>query len=217
MSHFWLSVYLSENVHFLASEYGINWGVVSCEMLTLRSRFYLFLPTAASASLRRGAISVTRPLAGCKRTFQLCGEEVDFTEGLGDLQSGERVVSRRSRMFLFHHPGNKLLTLCYLRGSVGKRQGRLCCTDSVGPFCRVMLVPPGFISDDRRVVDVQVPQVLLRQDGILNSFIVFKFVSGLWIMLMMLRTCGRLCLGWEKLIGGVGVGGMKVIGRSTLD
>lgn len=217
MNPFWLSVYLSEYVHFLESEYRINWGVASCEILTLRSRVYLFLPAVASASLRGGAISVTWPLAGCEWTFQLCGEEVDFTEGLGDLQSGERVVSRRSRRFLFHHPGNKHLTLCYLRGSVGKRQRRLCCMNSVGPFCRVMMVPPGFIPDDRRVIDVQVPQVLLGQYGVLNSFIIFRFVSGLWISLMILRRCGRLCLGWEKLIGGVGVGGIKVTGRSTLD
>lgn len=217
MSHIGLSVHLSEHVYFLAWKNGRNWGVVSCAIQTLRSGFYLFLPAAASGSFHGGVISVTRPLAGCDRTFQLCGEEVDFTEGLGHLQSGERVVSRGSRRFLFHHPGNKLLTLCNRRGSVGKRQRRFCCMNSVGPFCRIMLLPPGFLPDDHRVVDVLVPQVLLGQYGALNSFIIVTFVPGLWISLLILWRCGRLCLGREKLIGGVGVGGMKVIGRSTLD
>lgn len=149
-------------------------------MRGLESGFYLFLPAVASSSLHRGAVSVTRPLAGGGRTSQLCREEVDLAEGLGDLQSGERVVSRRPGRLLSHHPGNKLLTLCYLCGSVGERQRCLCCVNSVGPFCRLMLVPPGFIPDDCRVVDIQVLPVLLWQHGgVLGGFSIFRLVSGL--------------------------------------
>lgn len=182
--------------------------------------FYLFLPAVASVSLRGGAVPVSGPLAGRGRTPQLRGEEVHLAEGLGDLQSGEGVVSRRSGRLLFHHPGNELLTLGDLRGSVGVRQGRLGCGGGLGPVCRVLLVPPGFIPDECTVVDVQVPQVLLRQCGVLDSFCVFRFVSGLWVPLMVLwRRGGRggWSLGWEELVGGVAVGGMKVIGGSVLD
>lgn len=156
----------------------MNRGVVSGVILTLRSSVYLFLPAAASASLHRGAVFVTRPPAGCERTLQLRGEEVDLTEGLGDLQRGERVVPRRASRCLFHHPGNKGLTWCYLRGSTGERQRRLCCMNSFGPFCRVMLAPSAFIPDEG-VVDVQVSQGLLGQYGVLNSFVIFTIVSGL--------------------------------------
>lgn len=218
MSHFWPC---NTNVFVWIKTFsGIRvWDkLFSWEMQALRSRVYLFVPAAASASLHGEAISGSWPLAGRERTFQLCrGEEVDFTERLCDLQSGEGVVSRRSRRFLLHHPGNKLFTVCYLRGSVGKRQRHLCCTNSGGPVCRVRQVHPAFLPDDSRVVDVKVPQVLLGQDGVLNRFVVLRFVSGWWISLMILWRCGRLCLGWEKLIGGVGVGGRKVIVRSTLD
>lgn len=147
--------------------------------LSLRAASYLFVPAAAPISMNGGVIPISWPLAGDRWASLFWGEEVHLTEGLGDLQSSERVISCRSRWLLIHHPWKRHLAVWYPRGDVGERWWCLGCPDTVGPFWeRLILIPSAFFPNDCRVIHVQVPQVLLRQHGVMNNIFTLIFVSG---------------------------------------
>ena len=183
---------------------------------------HLFLPAVASVSMHGGAIPITWPVIGYGRASLFCREEIDFAEGLGDLQSSEGVVSSRSRRLLIHCPWDGRLTLCYVSGDVGEGWRGLGLPDRIGPFWE-KLIPSGLFPYDCRVIHVQVSQVLLRQYGVLNNIFTPVFVFGLWSLFLVLWRgvtwrwrYGRRVFGREELIRGVGLGSRKVIGWSVL-